>query len=328
MATAGLRYSDDSEPGYSRRACGRGWVYRSPDGQTVKDSAIRQRLNALAMPPAYKNVWYCLDENGHLQATGLDDRGRKQYRYHPDFRAQQETDKFSRCAEFGQVLPNLRARVEEDLGARALSQARMVAAVIRLLDLGLLRVGNEDYAAANKSFGATTLRKRHGKVRGNALYLHYRAKSGKDRRLKVADRSLALVVRRCQDLPGQHLFRYEDEEGGVRPVTSGDVNAYIQEVMGSAFSAKHFRTWGASVIAFQAIVESGGDVGLKSLLRPVASQLGNTEAISRKSYVHPALIEAVKEGRAQEIAARPLPREARRLSRMERGLIEFLAGSQ
>lgn len=324
-----LRYSDDSKPGITRRKMRHGWGYFDADGERIADRDEIDRLNAIGLPPAYTSAWFCPDRDGHLQATGIDDKGRKQYRYHPEFRAAQEAAKYDRCAAFGHKLPRLRARIDADLRKRSLSKARAVAAVVRLLDLGHVRVGNEQYATANKSFGATTLRKRHAQVKGNKLKLQYVAKSGKLRVMTITDGSLSAFVRKCQDLPGQHLFRWVDEAGEAHPVTSTDVNDYIRDAMGDDFTAKHFRTWGASVIAFETLASASGHVGLKTLLAPVTEALGNTPAIARKSYVHPALVELTKDrdGQASFRDSLCLPRTTRHLTRAERGLIAFLDGA-
>jgi DNA topoisomerase I len=323
-----LHYVDDSEPGITRRKMRRGWSYWDAEGKRITNRGEIDRLGAIGMPPAYTDVWFCPDPNGHIQATGYDDRGRKQYRYHVDFREAQEAAKYERCAAFGDLLPKLRARVEHDLKLRGLCKEKAVAAVVRLLDLGSIRVGNEEYAQANKSFGATTLRKRHASVTGQTLRLQFRAKSGRLRVLTITDGSLSRFVKRCQDLPGQHLFRWVDEAGETHPVTSTDVNAYIRDAMGEEFTAKHFRTWGASVIAFEALAGADSYIGLKTMLEPVTEALGNTPAIARKSYVHPSLVELARSRDAQEAfrAALHLPRATRYLSRAERGLIAFLEG--
>ncbi|MFN4096484.1 MAG: DNA topoisomerase IB, partial [Sphingomonas sp.] len=294
-----LRYCDDKAPGITRRPVRGGWGYWDADGNRITDREEIERLNAIALPPAYADAWYCPHPNGHLQATGIDARGRKQYRYHPDFRAAQEAAKYDRCTSFGNRLSRLRAKIEVDLRKRALSRDRAVAAVVRLLDLGHVRVGNEGYAKANKSFGATTLRRRHAKLEGRSLKLQYRAKSGRMRVLQITDGSLIGFVKKCQDLPGQHLFGWLDDAGEAHPVTSSDVNDYIREAMGEDFTAKHFRTWGASVIAFEALATADGHVGLKTLLEPVTAALGNTPTIARKSYVHPDLIALAKDREAQ-----------------------------
>lgn len=320
-----IRYCDDSKPGITRRKMRHGWGYWSPKGERITDRDEIDRLNKIGLPPAYRDAWFCPHPNGHIQAVGWDEKGRKQYRYHVGFREAQEAAKYSRCNEFGERLPRLRKQVEKDLRARKLTRERAVAAVVRLLDLGRLRVGNESYAKANKSFGATTLRRRHAQLTGTRLRLQYTAKSGKQRVLTITDNSLIRFVKKCQDLPGQHLFGWLDEAGEARPVTSGDVNDYIREAMGAPFTAKHFRTWGASAIAFEALATAPEPIGLKTMLEPVVEALGNTPAIARKSYVHPELIELAKD-KAAQLALRQrlkLPRAKRHLTRAERGLIAF-----
>ena len=278
-----LTHSDDSKPGITRRKAGHGWGYWDAKGRRITDRDEIDRLNRIALPPAYVDAWFCPSPNGHIQATGVDAKGRKQYRYHPDFRANQDAQKYARCADFGRALPRLRAQVQADLAGRRLDRDTVVAAVIRLLDLGKVRVGNEGYAKANKSFGATTLRNRHAKVHGAKLRLEYVGKSGKKQRLTIADGRLARLVRRTQDLPGQHLFEYLDRDGTPHPVSSDEVNSYIREATGGDFTAKHFRTWGASLLAFQHIIATAkeGKVSLKPMLEAVAGALGNTPAISR-----------------------------------------------
>lgn len=322
----GLTYCDDAQPGITRRRMHRGWSYWDADGRRITDRDEIDRLNAIGLPPAYTGAWFAPRPNCHLQATGYDDRGRKQYRYHPDYRAAQEAAKYDRCAVFGERLPRLRARIEADLRKRSLSKARAVAAVVRLLDRGHVRVGNEGYVKANRSFGATTLRKRHARLDGRALKLQYRAKSGRLCTLTITDNSLRNFVKKCQDLPGQHLFGWLDDAGEAHPVTSTDVNDYIRDAMGDDFTAKHFRTWGASVIAFEALASARDHIGLNTMLEPVTQALGNTLAIARKSYVHPALVALAKDREAQAAfrAALRLPRATRYLSRAERGLIAFL----
>ena len=324
-SAAPLRYVEDSEPGFSRRRRYSTWHYFDPDGARITHDKTLSRLDGLAVPPAYTQVWYCCDANGHLQATGRDAKGRKQYRYHEAFRAKQEADKFGRTAEFGRQLPAIRETVERDLRRRNLSQERMLAATVRMLDIGALRIGNQDYARRNGAYGATTLTKDHADVRGDRLHLNYTAKGGKQREINLTDGSLARLARRCQDLSGQHLFAWQDQDGRARGVSSGEVNDYIREAMGADFTAKHFRTWHASAIAFWEIIKSGGDISLKAMLEPVAERLGNTVAISRKSYVHPALIEMAKENETEFVAGLRLPRKTKYLASYERGLIELLS---
>jgi DNA topoisomerase-1 len=322
-----ILYVDDSEPGITRRKMRHGWGYWDASGKRIADRDEIDRLNAIGLPPAYRDAWFCPDPNGHIQAIGWDEKGRKQYRYHTGFRDAQDAAKYDRCAGFGLHLPRLRARVEADLRKRALTKDRAVAAVVRLLDLGRVRVGNEDYARTNNSYGATTLRKRHARVTGKTLRLQYRAKSGKMRVLTITDGTLSAFVKKVQDLPGQHLFRWMDPAGETHPVTSTDVNCYIREAMGDDFTAKHFRTWGASVLAYEALATATGYVGIKTMLEPVTEALGNTPAIARKSYVHPRLLTLAKEKDTQAAfrSGLRLPRATRYLSRAERGLIAFLA---
>jgi DNA topoisomerase-1 len=325
MTTAAkLTYVDDSGPGITRRRHGRYWRYFDAKGKRVTDRDEIDRLTGVGLPPAYENAWFCPDPSGHIQAIGYDDKGRKQYRYHPDFREKQEAAKYDRCPEFGKALPKLRRRVEADLKKRRLGRDTVIAAVVRLLDSGRIRVGNEAYAEANKSYGATTLRNRHAKVAGRSVKMRFKAKSGIEREFRITDATLSRVVKQCQDLPGQHLFQYLDEEGTPHPVTSTDVNDYIRAATGDDFTAKHFRTWSASVIAFEQICAAGEDgVGLNAMLEPVAEALGNTPAISRKSYVHPAIVEAVKQTSGKRLSLH-CPRASKYLSGAERGLIAFL----
>jgi len=319
-----LVYCDDSEPGITRRKVRHGWSYWDVDGKRITDREEIDRLNGIGLPPAYTDAWYCPRPNGHIQAVGWDDKGRKQYRYHPEFREKREAAKYDRCATFGHALPKLRAQVEADLATRAHSKARTVAAIVKLLDIGYLRIGNDSYAKANKSFGATTLRDRHADIRGKTLKLQYRAKSGKMKTLRITDGSLARFVKRCQDLPGQRLFQYVGEDGAPHPVSSSDVNDYIREAAGDDFTAKHFRTWGASVLAFEALANAEAPLSLRAMLDPVTEALGNTPAIARKSYVHPALIALAKDGQKHFRETLDLPRRTQYLSRTERGLIAFL----
>ncbi len=323
MTAARLIHIDDGLPGITRERVNDGWRYRDTKGKIIRDRDEVTRLNAIALPPAYEDAWFCPAANGHILATGYDARGRKQYRYHPDFRLAQDAEKYDRCAAFGHALPLLRARLEDDLARRTLCQERVVGAVVRLLDLAALRVGNEQYVAANKSFGATTLRQRHAKLTGQTLRLDYRAKGGAQRLVTISDRSLTTLVRRLQDLPGQNLFQYEDG-GSVCAVGSDDVNAYIQDAMGGEFSAKHFRTWTASVEAFAFLYDAAEPPTLKAMLEHVADRLGNTPAIARKAYVHPAMIAAAQERGDFQSAAGPLPRAAKYLSRYERGFLTYL----
>jgi DNA topoisomerase I len=317
-------YCDDSQPGYTRKKARHGWAYFDQAGERITDRDEIDRLNAVGLPPAYRDAWFCPNRNGHIQAVGWDEKGRKQYRYHADFRAAQEAAKYERCAPFGRALPRLRKQVERDLQRRRHDKRHTVAAIVRLLDTEHLRIGNESYVKENKSFGLTTLRDRHARYERGTLKLKYRAKSGKERTLSITDRSLAQFVKKCQDLPGQKLFQYVGDDGEPHPVTSGDVNDYIREAMGENFTAKHFRTWGATLIAFEALAKAERDLSLKVLLEPVVAKLGNTPSVARKSYVHPSVIALVKKGQSAFRRGLKLPRKAQYLSREERALIDFL----
>ena len=327
-----LRHSSDSEPGYTRKKHGRYWQYFDEKGERLTDRETIERLNAVALPPAYEEAWFCKDENGHLQATGKDARGRKQYRYHAAFRARRDKKKYTGTLDFGQALPKIRRRVAEDLKKPALSREAVLAAVVRLLDTQYLRIGNEQYARENKSFGATTLRSRHVKRKGTKLMMRFTGKHGIVHEVPITDRNLKRIVSKCDDLPGQHLFQYVNESGDPCPVTSADVNDYIREASGEDFTAKNFRTWGASVIAFDQMLtaaeEDRARISLKTVLEPVAEALGNTPAISRKSYVHPKLIEAARDRPRNPLNGLERPRGRKWLSSEEVGLLQFLAKRQ
>ncbi|MBD3730955.1 MAG: DNA topoisomerase IB [Sphingomonadales bacterium] len=322
-AASSLIYVDDDLPGITRRRAGKGWAYYDASGNLITDESERARLNAIALPPAYRDAWFCPAANGHILATGTDARGRKQYRYHPEFRTAREAEKFDGCLAFGELLPLVRARVESDLAARSLTRERALACVVRLLDLGAVRVGNEGYTKQNRSYGATTLRRRHAEITGNRLRLRYRGKGGKKREVVLSDRTLARMVRRMQDLPGQHLFQYVDEDGGHHAVCSSEVNAYLHEALGDHFTAKNFRTWHASVLAFTLLAESSEVLTIKDLTREVSDKLGNTPAVTRRSYIHPAIFELV-DRQEEWRACIHLPRATKWLTREERGLIELL----
>ncbi len=322
-----LRHSSDTEPGISRKRQGRYWAYFDSEGKRITDRDEIDRLNAVGLPPAYEKAWFCADPNGHLQATGIDARGRKQYRYHADFRARRETAKYEGLLEFGKCLPKLRRCVERDLKRRSLSREAVLAAVVRLLDTEHIRIGNEEYARSNKSFGATTLRSRHLRRTGHGLMMRFTGKHGIVHEVKVTDTNLKRICKRCQELPGQMLFQYVNGDGEPKAITSSDVNDYIREATGADFTAKHFRTWGASVIAFDQLLRKSESsrISIKTVVEPVAEALGNTVAMSRKSYVHPALLEAVKEDSRDPLDGMDRPRSRARLSSEEVGLLEFLA---
>jgi DNA topoisomerase-1 len=299
----GLRYSSDGEPGIRRRRRGDDWQYTTDAGERVRDEATLARIRRLAVPPAWTDVWIAADDRAHLQATGRDARGRKQYRYHPDFRRAREAEKFEELIEFGRALPTIRQRVAADLGRSGLPREKVLAACVRVLELTLMRVGNDEYAAHNRSFGLTTLRDRHANASRERVRFRFRGKSGKVQEVGFRDRRLASIVRRCQDLPGQELFQYLDDEGEVRDVKSDDVNAYLREIAGADVSAKMFRTWAATVLAGRALTayeetESAAAVkrNVSSAMKEVADALGNTPTVARNSYVHPAVLDAYLEG--------------------------------
>ncbi|WP_336986117.1 DNA topoisomerase IB [Altererythrobacter aquiaggeris] len=326
MTMPKLIYVDDSLPGMSRKRAGRGWAYYTATGELVRDAAEKQRLNAIALPPAYIDAWFCPAANGHILATGIDAKGRKQYRYHPDFRTMREGEKFDGCAVFGNLLPLVRKRVTDELRGIKLTQERAIASVVRLLDLGVVRVGNEAYTKSNDSYGATTLRQRHADISGNTLRLRYQAKSGKTRDITVNDGTLVRFVKKMQDLPGQNLFQYAGEDGETHQVGSSEVNDFLFEAMGERFTAKNFRTWHASVLGFEILANADEKLSIKALLEQVAQRLGNTPAVTRKSYIHPAVIDLVDRQEDWREGLR-LPRSTQWLSREERGLLELLEQS-
>ena len=301
---SGLRYVDVELPGITRRRAGRGFVYHGPSGRSLSGRASLDRIRAIAIPPAWTDVWICPDPRGHIQATGRDAAGRRQYRYHPAFRARREAGKFARLIRFGERLPRIRRRVQRDLARRGLPRAKVLAAVVALLELTRLRVGNPEYAALNRSFGLSTLRDRHAAIRGATIHFRFRGKGGRIEERTIIDRRLAAVVRRCQDLPGQELFQFEDEAGEVRPIASEDVNAYLREASGDAeLSAKDFRTWTATLAAFRDLRAGPPNDGARArgrsrvidALRRAADELGNTLAVTRSSYIHPAVVAAFED---------------------------------
>jgi DNA topoisomerase-1 len=297
--SAGLRYVTDGVAGIRRKRSGRGWAYYAPGGERIADPKVRRRLNSLAIPPAWTDVWICPDADGHIQATARDARGRKQYRYHPFYREARDRSKFRRMLEFSEVLPLLRERVERDLRVGELSLRQLLATVVRLLDRTLIRVGNDEYARENRSFGLTTLRRRHVKVEGSTLRFSFRGKSGVEHSVALSDPRLARIIQRCQDLPGHEMFQYLDAEGRRQTVTSDDVNAYLREITGRDVTAKDFRTWGGTMLAAVQLRAMGpaasrreADRNVVRAIDAVAERLGNTRAVCRKYYVHPALVQA------------------------------------
>ena len=309
---SGLRYVSVDAVGISRQRAGRGFTYRSPSGRTLRGKDTLARIKALAIPPAWTEVWICPEPEGHIQALGRDAAGRRQYRYHPAFRARRDAGKFERLIRFGERLPRIRRQTRRDLARRGLPREKVLAAVVSLLELTRLRVGNEEYVGLNRSFGLSTLRDRHAVVRGASIRFRFRGKGGRTEEREVFDRRLATIVRRCQELPGQELFQYEDEAGEVRSIGSEDVNDYIREAGGDAsFSAKDFRTWTATVHAFRELrrapiddpAEGRGNPVIAALRR-TAEKLGNTLAVTRSAYVHPAVVAAFEEGDIERVRSR------------------------
>jgi DNA topoisomerase-1 len=292
-----LRHNGDDAPGLRRERRGKSFTYRTAEGRRVRDAATLARIRALAIPPAWTDVWIAADARGHIQATGRDARGRKQYRYHERWREVRDEAKYHRLVAFCAALPRLRAAVERDLACSCLCKAKVVATVVALMERAQLRVGNEEYARANGSYGATTLRGRHARIHGDTLELSYRGKSGIARRVRVTDRRLAAIVRRCRELPGQRLFQYVDGDE-VRAISSGDVNDYLREATGGPFTAKDYRTWAATLGAAWLLcaqdhpgTQRGCKRCVKDVIGAIAQQLGHTPAVCRASYIHPRIID-------------------------------------
>lgn len=307
---AGLRYVSDDSPGLRRRKAGKGFVYMGADGKVVQDPDVLRRIRSLAIPPAWRDVWICPLPNGHLQATGRDARGRKQHRYHPRWREIRDRAKYDKMLAFAKQLPAIRRRVEKDLALPGLPRAKVLATVVRLLETGMMRVGNEEYARQNKSFGLATLRTRHVDVCGPKIKFQFRGKSGIRHAIDLHDRRLARVIKDCQELPGHELFQYIDDDGARCAIDSADVNDYLRAIAGDDFSSKDFRTWAGTILAARALVElcsNGARASKKNMARAVeqvAKQLGNTVAVCRKCYIHPAVTEAYLAGSLVEAVAR------------------------
>ena len=300
---AGLRYVTDDRPGITRRRSGKGFSYRDAFGERITNRAEIERIRAIAVPPAWTSVWICPNPRGHIQATGRDTRGRKQYRYHPEWRAVRDASKFDRVVAFGNAVPALRARIETDLALPGVPRERVLATVVSMIDQTLMRVGNEEYARANDSYGATTLRSDHVEISGADIEVTYRGKHGKEHCVKFHDRRAAAVMKRCQDLPGECLFTYVDEVGEPRRVESGDVNDYLREIAGSGFTVKDFRTFGGTVLCYRMLVDAGEPTSateaasvIGGVIKLVAARLGNTPAVCRSSYVHPLVLSAYADG--------------------------------
>ncbi|KJZ31556.1 MULTISPECIES: DNA topoisomerase IB [Paracoccus] len=297
--SAGLTYVNDDMPGITRQRSGKGFSYKGPDGRTITDKAERKRLASLAIPPAYVDVWICPDPRGHIQATGRDAKGRKQYRYHPEFRELRDSSKYDRMLDFARGLPQLRAQVDADMSRRGLPVEKVLATIVFLLENTMIRVGNTRYARENKSHGLTTLRMRHVTLDGNQVRFKFKGKSGKEWNLGLRDRRVARIIRAVQEIPGQHLFQYVDDDGTRRQVTSTEVNDYLRQITGRQVTAKDFRTWTGTVLAALALAEyekadseAAAKRNVRDAIESVAARLGNTPTICRQCYVHPQIIDA------------------------------------
>jgi DNA topoisomerase I len=307
----GLCYVTDTQPGIQRQRRGKGFVYLDADGKQIRDQKVIQRINSLVIPPAYRNVWICPLPNGHLQATGRDAKGRKQYRYHPLWREIRDQAKFTRMIAFSEALPLIRQRIEQDLQRRGLPKEKVLAAVVRLMELTRIRVGNEEYARSNESYGLTTLRDEHVDITGSKIQFQFRGKRGVEHTIDLQDRRLAKIVKRCQDLPGQELFQYLDENDEQQTLSSTDVNDYLRDITGEDFTAKDFRTWAGTVLAASELFELGAassatatKKNMVQAIKSVAAYLGNRPATCRKYYVHPAVLEAYEDESLHQLMAK------------------------
>ena len=333
---AGLRYVSDSQPGYTRKANGQGFEYFDTDGEPIRDEQRLLRISRLAIPPAWNDVWICPSPNGHIQATGRDARGRKQYGYHERWREVRNEDKYDRTISFGKALPKIRKRVKKDLALAGLQRNKVLGTIVLLLEQTLIRVGNEEYARENNSFGLTTMQDRHVDVAGSKLRFRFRGKSGREHEVDVTDHRIARIVSRLQDLPGQDLFQYVDDNGDVRDITSQDVNEYLREITGQDFTAKDFRTWSGTVLAAIALNVAGpfetqkqAKANVKNAIGAVAKILGNTPAVCRKCYIHPAVLETYVGGNLieglQKRTGKDLEKKGVDLRFAEAAILKFLA---
>jgi DNA topoisomerase-1 len=330
-AAAGLRYVTDAAPGFLRRRAGRGFVFVDLDGKLIRDQDRLGRIRALAIPPAWTDVWICARPDGHLQATGRDSKRRKQYRYHVRWRHVRDETKYSRLILFGESLPTIRKRIEHDLALPGLPRERVLGAVVQLLERALIRIGNEEYARSNGSFGLTTLRNRHVSIEGSTLRFEFKGKAGKKHSVGVSDWRLAKLVKRCQDLPGYELFQYEDEDGEYQSVGSADVNDYLREISGTGFSAKDFRTWAGTVLAAIALKKLGqanserhARKNIATAVNSAAELLGNTPAVCRKCYIHPDLLDAYLDGSMEVGSLAGVSRKSSRLTSEEAAVLTLL----
>lgn len=334
-AAAGLRYLLDDQPGITRVKKGKSFGYQSRDGRMLKDPADLGRIKSLAIPPAWTDVWISPAPNGHLQAVGRDARGRKQYRYHPRWREVRDDSKYLRMLDFAKCLPKIRAKISRDLKLSGLPREKVLAAVVRLLEISLIRVGNDEYAKTNNSYGLTTMQDRHADIKGSKLKFSFKGKSNKRHTVEIDDKRLARIVRNCQELPGQELFQYEDENGQVKDVNSSDVNDYLREITGKEFTAKDFRTWAGTVLAAMALQElekfdtkAQAKRNVTQAIESVAARLGNTPTICKKCYVHPAIVNSYLDGSMLKTlkirAERTLKEEVAQLKPEEAAVLAFL----
>jgi DNA topoisomerase I len=332
---ARLRYATDRQPGIRRKRAGKGFRYLAPDGAPIRDPEGLARIKALHIPPAYTDVWICADPRGHLQATGRDAKGRKQYRYHPRWRVVRDETKYDHMIAFGEALPRLRARTDEDLARPGLPREKVLAAIVKLLEKTLIRVGNQEYADQNHSYGLTTLRDKHVKVAGTTVHFAFKGKSGVVHERKLTNRHLAQIIKRCRDLPGYDLFQYVDDEGNRQTIDSADVNVYLHAIAGEEFTAKDFRTWAGTVLCAVALNEyapcdTAADArsNIVAAIRRVAERLGNTPAVCRKAYVHPAVLDAYLDGTMldtlRQLTEQELTATASALSREEAAVLALL----
>jgi DNA topoisomerase-1 len=308
----GLRHVSDEQPGIKREKSGKGFRYRDPAGKIVNDEETLRRIKSLVIPPAWTNVWICPNPNGHLQATGRDDRGRKQFRYHPRWREIRDETKYARMIAFARTLPKIRRRINKDMSLSGMPRNKVLATVVRLLELSLIRVGNDEYARQNDSFGLTTMRHKHVDVHGSTLQFHFRGKAGKWHNVDIHDRRIAKIVERCQDLPGQELFQFVDDDGARHDVRSEDVNDYLREISGQDFTAKDFRTWAGTVLASVALREfekfdtkAQAKKNVVAAIEAVSVKLGNTPAVCKKCYIHPHVLDSYLEGTLLETLKQP-----------------------
>jgi DNA topoisomerase I len=333
---AGLRHVNDGRPGITRVRRGKGFAYRDSGGRIIRDEQVLRRIRSLVIPPAWEQVWICPDPLGHLQATGRDARGRKQYRYHPRWRKVRDQNKYDRMIAFANALPQIRRRIHQDMKKPGLPREKVLATVVRLLETTLIRVGNEEYARDNNSYGLTTMQDRHAEINGSSVHFEFRGKGGVRHEVDVQDRRLARIVSRCQDLPGQELFQYLDDEGKRQDIDSNDVNEYLREVTGQDFTAKDFRTWAGTVLAAEALrefesvdSEAAAKRNVVRAVESVATRLGNTSAVCRKCYIHPAILDGYMEGTLLQTlrrrAKKELDENLPRLSREEAAVLALLS---